>query len=235
MKSALWMLVAALLTLAGPLSATAEEVAEEADVVSYSVFSRTFPSQHSVVSQAGEIVLSSIDDARAELAANRFSRARRDIGRGIKGLRLIRDASPSLRLEGGISELRDRLVRDEGGNPDDLVPVFSVLEEYGRITEATDVQVALENAKGKLGAGQVDEAVEQLSVAQAKITYVEIDLPVKETLTKLEHAQAQLRQKDKLAADAALKGAQAGLRTFAEIAQIEVVDDAMAVGSGPPE
>lgn len=220
------------LALAGP--APAEE-AEAVEVVSYSAYIQAHPYEQSVISQAGALAVANIGEARQALSDRQYGRARRDVGRARKALQLVKHASPSLRLDDQIGTLHQKVVSGQGGDPKDLVPIYTDLEAYAQVTKATDVRVEIDKAKGHMAGGEVKEAAVSLERARAAIVYVEIDVPVKETLVKLDRAALQLRRMppDYLAADATLREAQGHLMNFAEIASIEVDTEIVAVGEGP--
>ena len=227
-RIALATLWVAALALAFAPSALAEELAE---VVSYEKFVEAYPYEHSVISQAGGLVLLGIEDARVDLEKNQYHRAQREAVKARGLLLLIRAASPAARLDDGLSAARAVVVSDAGGNPDDLVPIYSRLEAYERIDAAADVRTWVDKSKGSLAAGQKEEAVAALEKASASIRYVEIDLPVKETLAKLDRVIRNMKGKDYLAAAADLEGAEKNLKVFAEMASIQVEE--LAVGTGP--
>ncbi len=216
-------------------SAPAAEEAEAIEVVSYSTFIEAHPYEQSVISQAGALAVANIGEARVALSERQYARARRDVGRAHKALKLVKHASPSLRLDDRIGTLHQRLVAGQGGDPEDLVPIYTDLEAYAQVTKVEDVRVEIDRAKGHMAGGEVKEAAVALERARAQIVYVEIDVPVKETIVKLNRTMVQLQRRppDYLAADATLREAQGHLMNFAEIASIEVDTEIIAVGAGP--
>jgi tetratricopeptide (TPR) repeat protein len=209
------------------------ETDEAVETISYQSFVRVNPYKQSVIAEAGNLALSSLAEARAALAVNQIDRARRDTERAIRALQLVRSTSPSVRLEDGIGALHDQLVRGEGGNPEDLVPIYGDLEEYSSINEAADVREQLDRARGHLGAGKFEEAAAALEEAREDIDYVEIDLPVKETLAKLDRALSEMRGKEWLTAGATLQEASNEVTPFASVASIDVDTELVDVGAGP--
>lgn len=121
----------------------------------------------------------------------------------------------------------------DGRDPKDLVPIYTDLKAYSQVTAAADVREEIDRAKGSLAGGQVEEAAVALERARSQIVYVEIDVPVKETLVRLNRTLSQLAGKDYLAANATLRDAEGHLLNFAEIASIEVDKEIVAVGTGP--
>ena len=93
----------------------------------------------------------------------------------------------------------------------------------------------MDKAKGSLAAGQKEEAVVALEKASASIRYLEIDLPVKETLVRVNRSIRQMQRKDYLAAKAALRDSETHLKVFAEVASIQLESATAAVGAAPPE
>jgi len=223
---------AAALALGLASAGSAEEMVE---TVSYEKFIEANPFEHSVISEAGKVVLLSIADASADLEKNQYQRAMSEARKSRKLLQLIRKASPSASLDDGLAAARAKVVSDAGGNPSDLVPIYAHLEAYERIDAAEDVRTWVDKAKGSLAAGQKEEAVVALEKASASIRYVEIDLPVKETLVRVNRSISQMQRKDYLAAKAALRDSETHLTTFAKVASIQLESATAAVGAAPPE
>lgn len=224
-------LAGALASLALGLAATGVASAQSVQAVqtiSYASFSQSHPYESSVIARAGEIAVANLQEGRSELVENRYSPARRRTAHAIHALKLVHDASPSLRLADGIGALHDRLVSGAGANPEDLTPIYGQLDAYATVSETTAVRASLDRARSRLGAGQVKEAVAALEDAQAHIVYVETDIPVRNTLLRTSRALGQIGRKEWLGAEATLGAALNGLDTFTEKANIDVDRDLVA-------
>jgi hypothetical protein len=207
-----------------------------ADEMETIAFEKLSHAQRTTISTAGAAAIQGIVEARVSLESKDGAGARRALGGAAEQLRRIRDHSPSAGLSDSVSGLHTRLVKGEGGDPGDLAPIYTRLDAYQEVAGvgvAEEVRAPLNGAKGSLSAGQHEEAAALLVQASESIRYVEIDLPVKETLARVDRARTQVGSNDFLGADGNLREAQGSLQTFGEMASIQMGEEMEAVGSGP--
>lgn len=222
------------ISLASP--SWAEEMGETIE------FEKLSHEQRTTISNAGVAAMQGIADARRSLERKDGGAARQALGKAAAELRSIRQASPSANLADGVSDLHDQLVEGEGGNPEDLAPLYTRLDAYQAIAgvgAAEEVRSSLDGAKGSLAAGNPEEAAVLLESVRDTIRYVEIDVPVKETLARVDRSITQIGNDDYLGAQANLRESLGSLQTFGDMASIQMDSEmqmgAEAVGTGPPE
>jgi hypothetical protein len=192
--------------------------------------------QRTTISTAGAAAIQGITEARVSLDRKDGPGARRALGAAAEQLRLIRESSPSASLGDGVDGLHAQLVKGEGGDPENLAPIYTRLDAYQEVAgvgAAAEVRARLDGAKGKLAAGQGEEAAILLEEASRSIRYVEIDLPVKQTLSNVDRARTQVGQNDFMGADANLRESLGSLQTFGEMASIRMDEEIESVGTGP--
>ena len=207
--------------------------AEETETIRFEKLSHI---QRTTISSGGAAAIQGITEARVSLDKKDGPGARRALGGAAEQLRLIRDHSPSASLGDGVDSLHAQLVKGEGGDPKNLAPIYTRLDAYQEVAgvgAAEEVRAHLDGAKGKLAAGQNEEAAVLLEEASQSIRYIEIDLPVKQTLAHVDRARTQIGQNDFLGAEGNLREALGSLQTFGEMASIQMDEEIESVGTGP--
>jgi hypothetical protein len=217
-RSGLFACILALLASAAPAEETEEVVAVKETIA----FAELHPSSRSVISRAAQLAWGDIADARAHAAAKDGPKAQREAVQARKLLALIRHATPTTALEKSITSARKSLM---DGGAADLVPVYSTLEVYADVAEAEAVRVTIDEAKAKAEAGEDSVAVELLESATVQVRYVEIDLPVKTSLARVQRAVIELRNRDFMAAEHTLAVAQEDLRVVGGMMEVDFEAD----------
>ncbi len=218
-------LVAALLASPSP----AREVAETADFLDIKTIGAV---QIQAVSTEGTAILARIADARAAIRTNNLQKARFETAQARALLQDVRYKSPAVRIQDKIARVTG-LARESKATTNDLQPIFAELDAIESVEVMADVREQVEVAKGHVENGNHAEAAEALVVATTHIAYLEIDLPIHETLVRVNRANFQLRHHDPLAASASLGEAASHVEIFVAIASRTEVGVMRDVGAGP--
>ena len=184
------------------------------------------------VSAKGTEILADISAARAAIEANDYEKARFETAKARALLEEVRYKSPAVRLQDKITRALG-LARESKATTNDLQPIFAELDAVKSVDEMADVREQVELARGHVVAGSQAEAADALVMASSRIRYLEMDLPIQETLNRVHRAAYQLSRKDPLAASASLAEAASHTETFVAMASRSEMDE-MSVGAGPP-
>jgi len=160
-----------------------------------------------MVSTSGAEVLTLIASAHEKINAYKWSRATRDVGKARAILLKVRELSPAVRMKDQLSSAQQKAQASKATG-DDLLPVYAELDALKYQEEDVAVRAHLDRAKGHLAKGAQVEAAEELHGAAWAIHYLEIDLPIQETLSRLDRALLLLHRKDRIGARAALRDAE---------------------------
>ena len=159
--------------------------------------------QIQAVSTEGTEILARIAAARGAIQANNLQKARFEAAKARALLQDVRYKSPAVRLQDKIARAAG-LARQSKATTNDLQPIFAELDAVKSVEEMADVREQVEVAKGHIVKGSQQEAADALLVATSHIVYLEIDLPIQETLSRVNRAVLQLRHHNPLAASASL-------------------------------
>jgi len=190
--------------------------------------------QIQAVSREGTEILARIAAARAAIKANKLHKARFEAAKARTLLQDVRYKSPAVRLQDKIERVLG-LARGGKATKNDLQPIFAELDAVKNVEELADVREQVEVARGHIVKGSQDEAAEALVLATSHISFLEIDLPIQETLSRVNRAVFQLRHQNPLAASASLGEAASHVETFVAIASRSSIEEMGEVGSGPPQ
>lgn len=199
-------------------------------------FERLDPSDKSAATKATAEAVRLVRNADTVLGQGDNQTALRNARRARTLLRRVQLTSPSQRLDHGLTNFRKQLLKKDGANADDLVPIYTELDEYQKITVATDVRVSVDAAKASVSGGQFEEAATSIEEAETKIRYVEIDLPVRETIVQLDRVVYLLDGfQVNMTPDIQRKFREIldSIEGYAKVASISLVEGEAEVSSGP--
>ncbi len=187
----------------------------------------------SLLSHNGVVLIATVADARTDFAERDYRQAERELRKASRLCRQIAEASPSLRLKSSFVAALGSL--DPGAAKPDaqLDPIYRQLDVYDDVADAMEIRAQVDRARGKLGGGELEAAELDLRAASEKIVYFEVDLPIQETDQLLGVAWEDFQRGDYVTADLRLRKIQKSLKTFAEIAQLDV-DDSEWTDMGAP-
>lgn len=176
--------------------------------------------------QTGMAILTHIEAAQKAMASSTdFATAQRETGQALSLLRSLDHASPTQRYHDAVARLLHPK-KAKKQTADDLLPVFEALEEVKQLNgvEVTDTHTKLVRVRGKLEKQQQVDADADLVDASDDVGYLEIDLPIQETKTRLVRALMAESNRDAPNANAALKEALDHVKTWTAKLHVEGVE-----------
>lgn len=209
--------------LAVPVSALGEETDEFMSMDTLKQEDRT------TISRSGTEIIQQIEAARGDIAAKRWVSARRNVSHARAIVSSLRSVSPAVSIQDKIA----RFFQDGSNDPDSLLPIYTELDGISDTDVVADVRANLDKAKQHLAAGDREAAGAELIEASSRVSYLEVDLPIESTYSRLNRAFMQLWSRDKPSADATLREALDHVRTFVAVASSAEDEALPAVGSGP--
>lgn len=191
--------------------------------------------QRSAISHSGVVLIGGVADARSDIKDRDYRRAQREVRQARRLCEQIADASPSLKLRSSIVAAWEAIDPGAQKPTPQLDPIYRQLDVYEKIVEDTEIRATVDRARSNLDAGELEVAEADLKEASEKIRYFEVDLPIDETYQLLVLADDDLSRGDPLMADSRLRKVQGSLKTFAEVASLDVEQaDLIDVAAPPP-
>ncbi len=189
-----------------------------------------------MISHSGVVLIQTVADARQDLSERDYIRAKREIRKGRRLCHQIANASPSIQLRNSLLVAVEAL----GTDPDkkkvaeQLAPIYSHLDAYEQVADATMVRASLKRAAGHVEGGELEVAALELEKAMETIEFFEIDLPIDRAYEMINLATDDLERSDAVMADSRLRKMQKSLKIFAQIASIEVDEAELTDVAAPP-
>lgn len=211
----------AALTLGMLVSSAA--VAEQQDVIGVSAMSQEVRVAYD---ETGQAIMDHIAKAQQAMAGSTdFALAKIETGKALVLLRGLDQTSPTTRYHDAIASLLHRH-RAKQAKPEDVVAVMGVLDDVEQLdgVEVADTHTKLERVKGKLEKDPTVDAEADLVDATDDIGYLEIDLPIQETKTRLINARLAEANRDAPNANAALSDALTHTKTWTDKVHIGVAE-----------
>jgi hypothetical protein len=222
-------IVAAMVT---SLALALPAAAETDDFIETTKMSET---QRSAISHSGVVLIEGVADARSDIADRDYRRAQREVRQARRLCEQIADASPSLRLRSSFIAALQSIDPDAKKPAPQLDPIYRQLDAYEKVVEDTEIRTSVDRARSQLESGEIEAAEADLEEASEKIRYFEVDLPIDETYQLLVLAEDDLDRGEPLMADSRLRKVQGSLKTFAEVASLDVDQaDLIDVAAPPP-
>lgn len=191
--------------------------------------------QRTAISHSGVVLIEEVADARSDIAERDYRRAQRDVRQARRLCAQIANSSPSLRLQNSFQAALDSLDPEAKTPSPQLDPIYRQLDAYEKVVADTEIRASVDGARAKLDAGEVEAAAAELKEARGRIRYFEVDLPINETFQLLVLASDDFGRGDWLMADSRLRKVQGSLKTFAEVASLDVDEaDLVDVAAPPP-
>jgi len=159
--------------------------------------------------KTGQAIMDHIAAAQKLMAGTTdFAGAQLETGKALALLRSLEHESPTERFHDEMAKLLHHN-RAKKAKAEDFVPVVGVLDDVKQLSGVAveDTHNKLTKVKGKLQATPTVDAEADLIDATDDIGYLEIDLPVQETKTRLIRAIVAESQKDAPNANASLSEA----------------------------
>lgn len=226
----LFRLVSVGSVLALVLGLSASALAEEDEVLSADALS----TEHlTFISQSGTEIVAHLDKARADLDRNDWTRAHWETGKARAILGRVREKSPSLRIQDRIAAALKELRSVAKPKRETLLPIYAELDAAQSTMDVADVRTFVDKAGAGADRGEVETVEDNLLEASTRVRFLEIDLPIEETYSRLTRALIELRNKDLLAAKATLREAQQHIQSFVQIASRSMEEDTSDVSAGP--
>jgi len=201
-----------------PIAAFAKERQE---VVAVSAMSQDV---RVMTAKTGQEIMDHIAAAQKAMAdSTDFTTALHETGKALALLRSVEHASPTARYHDAVGGLLHRH-RAKQATGEDYVPVIGVLDDVKQLdgVEVEDVSKKLAGAKGKTET-KIDAEADLID-ASDDVGYLEIDLPVQETKTRLLRARTAEWKNDAPAANASLKEAMEHTRIWTAQLHAEAVE-----------
>jgi hypothetical protein len=192
--------------------------AEQQDVIAVSALNQDVRVAYD---ETGQAIMDHIAKAQAAMATSTdFALAEIETGKALALLGSLEHQSPTNRFHDAIAGLLHRH-RAKQAKPEDFVPVMGVLNDVEQLdgVEVEDTHAKLERVKGKLEKEPTVDAEADLIDATDDVGYLEIDLPIQETKTRLISARLAESQRDAPNANAALSDALNHTKTWTATVQ----------------
>jgi hypothetical protein len=200
------------------------------------VATETLTKEDSVyVSRSGQSIVVHIGNARAALDRGDWMRARFETGKARAILGRVREKSPRLNLRDRIAAALQDLGSGSKPKAEALLPIYAALDVVKKSEDITDVRAYVDKAKAGAAAGDAGAVEDNLVEASARIRYLEIDLPIEETYSRLTRTLFQITEKDLLSASATLRDAAQHIQTVVEIASSSEEEEDLSAVSAAPE
>lgn len=181
-------------------------LAEQQDVIAVSALRQDVRVAYD---QTGQAIMDHIAKAQGAMAGSTdFALAQIETGKALALLGSLEHKSPTNRYHDAIAGLLHRH-RAKQAKPEDVVAVMGVLDDVKQLdgVEVADTHAKLERVKGKLEKEPTVDAEADVIDATDDVGYLEIDLPIQETKTRLIRARLAESERDAPDANAALSDA----------------------------
>ncbi len=209
--------------LAALVSTAPAGAKETQDIIAMSAMSQDV---RVYVAKTGGEVVSHIEKAQKLAATSTdFTAAAVEVSKALTLLESVAATSPHQSFKQKVGDLLHRH-RAKKAKPEDMIPVEGVLNDIKQVNgaEVADVSTKLERVKGKLEDVSTVDSEADLMDASESIGYLEIDLPVQATKTRLMRAHIALLSKDGAEANGALTEALESTKKWTAMAQVTAVE-----------
>ncbi len=177
--------------------------------------------------KTGQAIMDHIAAAQKLMAGSTdFVGAQRETAKALALLKSLKHESPTQRFHDEMSKLLHHN-RAKKAKAEDYVPVMGVLDDVKQLSgvEVEDTHDKLTKLKGKVQATPTVDAEADLIDATDDIGYLEIDLPIQETETRLVRALIAESQKDAPNANASLSEAMKHTKEWTATVHASLVED----------
>ena len=197
--------------------------AEQQTTVAVSAMSQDV---RTVYDKTGQEIMDHIANAQKAMATSSdFATAERETGMALALLGTLEHASPTARYHDAMAALLHKH-RAKQAKAEDVVPVVGVLNDVKQLdgVAVEDTHTKLERVKGRLEKEQSADAEADLFDATDDVGYLEIDLPIQETKTRLIRARIAESQHDAPNANASLSEAMTHTKTWTTSVHTSLVE-----------